>query len=89
MTSIYRRDRINKREMYSLVFEKNFAQNLYLIVQFFKASLLISPIKLLLSCVYVPPNSSDTYYHNLFNHINTSSEYSESEFVIIADFNTP
>lgn len=51
--------------------------------------LCISPKKLYLSCVYVPPNSSNIFNNHVFRHISSQSSHADREVHIVGDFNAP
>ena len=89
--TVYRRDRTNKRGggvliavcskiRSKLVFTHSF-------VEIITIELCLSPKCLFLSCVYVPPNCSDTYYLHLLNHLKAQSSFQDT--VIVGDFNVP
>ncbi len=42
-----------------------------------------------LSCVYVPPDSCDTYHKSVFDHINAQCSTLESDVIVVVDFNAP
>ncbi len=90
--TVYRRDR-NRRGGGVLIIVSNQIRSklifTHTIVEIITIELFLSPKSLYLSCVYVPPNSCDTYHLTLFDHIHAQCSHGDTDVVYVGDFNAP